>query len=91
MAGVSFLGRPLFKTWQTSSVSYKIESLWYHLALKSLVHQPFEKLVEVPFEMSVKVCNSGCKPHHILAIKAIFSHYSLGQTALVNVQCYREL
>ena len=37
------------------------------------------------------MCNSGRKPHHILALKAIFSHVSLGQTSLMNVQCHREL
>ena len=41
-------------------------------SLLTLAHQPFEKLGEVAYP--VKKCVTGCNPHHILAIKAIFSH-----------------
>ena len=42
--------------------------------INSLAHQPFEKLGQIPCETSVKKCVTGRKPHHILAIKAIFLH-----------------
>ena len=52
----------------------------------------FWKIREVPCETSIKnVSNSGRKPRHILAIKAIFSHESLGQMALMNIPCHTEL
>ena len=43
-------------------------------SINTLVHQPSEKLREVPSETSVKKCVTVDKPHHILAIKSIFRH-----------------